>query len=310
MATGGHALMLIDGAGILGQVTHVYNSPFCFVASRFMTVAVGWRFGEKRDSPEEGWPEEGVTGPTPWCHGPAHPRLAGNELHIWWAELPLSDRSFSRVASTLSADERARADRFLFERHRQNYVGAHGILRDVLSRYLDRPPADFIFTHGPYGKPALENAELRFNLSHCEDRVLIAVIRAGEVGVDVERLRPIQGMEGMVTQFFAPGEIREIFALPPPLRQIGFFTAWTRKEAYVKAHGDGLTRPFDSFEVSAAPGSPPGLRNDEPLRNDAPKCSFRDIDLGPDHLGVAAVLGQIGQMRQMPWPGPLESQEP
>ncbi len=158
----------------------------------------------------------------------------------------------------LSADERVRAERFHFARDRVAFVAARGWLRLVLARYLSCGPDRIAFGYGQDGKPHLvpdEGApDLRFNLSHSGGRAALAVASAREVGIDLERIRPVS--DDLAARFFAPSEVAGLDALPKAQRLGAFFAVWARKEAYVKALGAGLTVRLDGFEVSHAPGAP------------------------------------------------------
>jgi len=163
------------------------------------------------------------------------------------------------VLKSLVPDERQRAERFRFERDRRRFIVAHGVLRDILGRYLKCSPAQVSFSYNQYGKPALaqesEAIGLRFNMSHSHEVALYALTRAREVGVDVELLREDFASLEIAERFFSRSEVALLNSLAPELRTDGFFNCWTRKEAYIKALGEGLSHPLDRFAVSLAPGS-------------------------------------------------------
>ncbi|HWA22965.1 MAG TPA: 4'-phosphopantetheinyl transferase superfamily protein [Caulobacterales bacterium] len=159
--------------------------------------------------------------------------------------------------AVLSKPERARASRFAFPVHGARYVAARSGLRRVLATYRGVSAADICLAEGPHGKPALaDETDLHFNLSHCEDVAFLAVTAAGEVGVDLEALRPFDS--GGVERFFSPQERKTLAATPEAERTRAFYQCWTRKEAVLKALGDGLARPLDSFDV-------------DPLSRDCPR---------------------------------------
>jgi 4'-phosphopantetheinyl transferase len=155
---------------------------------------------------------------------------------------------------TLPADEQAKAVSFRFLRDQNDYVSVRGALRDILSRYEHRSRADLEFCYGSHGKPGLDpqsNTQgLHFNVSHSDRLALCAVTRAGEVGIDVERIKPSAEQEMIAERFFSPPEIQALRAFPPVLRLDAFFGYWTRKEAYAKALGEGLWLDWTSFDVS------------------------------------------------------------
>lgn len=159
------------------------------------------------------------------------------------------------IAVPLGHDEQRRAERFVFDRDRRRYVAAHTALRVILGRFLGGNPADLQFAYGPRGKPRLVNAPIdaRFNLSHSEDRALIAFAIGREVGVDIEHTRTIEDLTGVAEQSFSSAEREWLRQTPPESRVEVFFRIWTRKESFIKAVGDGLHFPLDGFDVSAEP---------------------------------------------------------
>lgn len=184
------------------------------------------------------------------------------EVHVWWLSLDATRPDIDRLAGLLSKDERARAAQYCFERDRHRFVVGRGLLRTILGRYLGTDPARLAFDYGPHGKPALAGQAhddgLRFNLAHSQGVGVLAVARR-EVGIDVECRRPVPDAEQIAKTNFSALEHATFCALPPRLRTRAFFDCWTRKEAFVKAIGDGLTHPLDTFEVSFAPGAPAQL---------------------------------------------------
>jgi 4'-phosphopantetheinyl transferase len=174
-------------------------------------------------------------------------------VHVWLAMMPEGDRP---VAHALSAAERERAARFRFERHRAEYIHHHEALREILSGYTGAPPESVALACGEKGKPALDPpAAWRFNLSHSGPAALVAVAHEIEVGVDIERIRPLAHAEAIAARFFAPAECAALRGLPPEQREAAFFACWTRKEALLKASGDGLSRPLSSFAVPVDPAA-------------------------------------------------------
>jgi 4'-phosphopantetheinyl transferase len=188
------------------------------------------------------------------------PLLAG-DVHVWSVSLECARSIVSEAFDTLSGDERDRARRFHFERDSRRFVRARAALRQILGGYLEMDPADLSFRYGTHGKPALTGnaaGALSFNVSHSDELALIAVARPGvELGVDVEAIRSMPDADDIACRNFAPAEVARLSVLPAQMREAAFFRCWTRKEAYLKALGDGLARPLDSFEVT--------LRADEPV---------------------------------------------
>jgi 4'-phosphopantetheinyl transferase len=202
-----------------------------------------------------------------WCNPSSELTLSKSELHIWRAVLDPPEDYVRQLAQTLSADEGERAARFHFERDRRRFIVGRGELRALLGRYLGIEPERVRFRYGPRGKPHLEadtvgtvgDEALRFNLAHSHELVLYAFTRAREIGVDIEHVRPLPDAEQLAARFFSPGENAAWQALPESQHLEAFFNCWTRKEAYLKAIGDGLARPLDQFEVSLAPGEAAAL---------------------------------------------------
>src|SRR5271163_3956007 len=207
---------------------------------------------------------------TEWSSPPVTPELARGEIHVWSASLVTDEVTLRSLEATLVDEERERARRFIFERDRDRYVAARGILRDLLGQYLRCAPRSIEFAYGPYGKPAITGAASRsgicFNLSHSHGLAVVAIGREQEVGIDVELIRPEFAAEGIARRYFSAKEIDELSGLPAQMRTEGFFLCWTRKEAYIKAKGDGLQIPLDSFDVSLSPGSPATLCSDDEPR--------------------------------------------
>lgn len=237
-----------------------------------------------------------------WMPAPARLRPESHEVHVWRARLDLPAARLSSLAQTLAHDECARAERFHFVRDRKRFIAARGILRDVLARYVGISPAQIRLRYDPQGKPSLDGDLLQFNLSHSDDLTLVGVALGRAVGVDVERVRSGAADERMAKRFFSPRETEILLKLPASCRPPAFFRCWTRKEAFVKARGDGLSFPLDQFDVSLAPGAPAALLRvaDEP---EAPS-QWRLEDLGepgPGYVAAVAVQGHDWQLICWQW---------
>lgn len=183
--------------------------------------------------------------------------LNENEVHVWHAPLSALASELPRLGALLSPDERARAERFHFERDRNQFTLTRAILRSLLGEYCQVPAEDIAFDYGPRGKPVLRapaSMQLQFNVSHSHGMAAYAITRTCHVGVDVELVREVKEADGIVTSQFAPEEVAAYRALPVEARRRGFFYLWTRKEAYIKALGEGLGHPLDRFAVSLEPG--------------------------------------------------------
>jgi 4'-phosphopantetheinyl transferase len=233
--------------------------------------------------------------------------LAEDEVHVWRTALDRSDSSLRRLARVLSPDERARADRFVIERVRRRFVACRGALRMILGRYTGQAPERLRFLYGDYGKPVLAPsagiADLHFNVSHSEELALVAVARGREIGVDVERLRPLPGAERIAERFFSAPERTAIQALPAERKLEAFFTCWTRKEAYIKALGDGLGHPLDEFAVSLVPGEPARLWSvGDTGSGEEASWSLEALLPTPGYVAALAGRGRGWRMTSRPWP--------
>jgi 4'-phosphopantetheinyl transferase len=187
--------------------------------------------------------------------------LEADEARVYTLALDLDDATLRELEHELSADERARAARFLFEGHRRRFVAAHGQLRRILAGELGGAARELRFDTGPHGKPFLvDGGDLRFNLSHSADVALVALARGRELGVDVEEIAADRVTDGLAAFSFSPRELADFRALSGDAQVAGFFACWSRKEAFIKALGTGLALPLDSFDVTLAPDEPPRLR--------------------------------------------------
>lgn len=236
--------------------------------------------------------------------------LGSNEVQVWRASLHLGASRLDALLATLTADERARAARFHFPKDRDHFIAGRGLLRAILARHLDTDPATLCFRYGRRGKPALaipsDMGALRFNLAHSYGLALYAVTRAREVGVDLERMQP-RLEEGIAERFFSPREVAALRALPGDRQREAFFACWTRKEAYLKAKGDGLALGLDQFDVSLAPGEPAALLRTEGDPQEASRWSIRELDPAPGYAAALAVEGRNWHLTCWQWPDETEA---
>ncbi len=183
--------------------------------------------------------------------------LASHEAHVWLAHLPSARAGLEQLRSALSGDETSRAEKFHFVEHRERWQMTRGILRRLLARYLEAPASEITFTYNEHGKPALKHlagSGIHFNASHSGDYATFAFTRVAEVGVDIERIRDdMPRLDEIADRYFAPNERQQLFALPESERTEAFFMLWSRKEAFVKARGNGLFSGLDQFEITLDP---------------------------------------------------------
>lgn len=244
---------------------------------------------------------------TPWRTDARFEGLADGEVHVWRASL---DRSASEVETLfllLNHEERERAARFRFERDRNHFIVARGLLRVLLGRVLRAEPAGLSFVYGAYGKPALNvddgREEIHFNVSHSGGMALYALARDRRVGLDLEHIRADFASEEIAEHFFSKEEVRRLRALPEALRTEGFFNCWTRKEAYIKGRGEGLSFPLDRFVVSLSPHEPAELLSVEGSPVEASRWSLRCLQPGEGYVGAVAAEGRGWRLECWDWVG-------
>ena len=240
-----------------------------------------------------------------WDSPPKTLLLPNNAVHVWRASLHVSASELRAFEDTLAVDERARAERFHFQKHREHFMAGRGLLRHILSRYLDREPDQLRFCYNTYGKPTLTEetgAEgLCFNLSHSHGIALYAVTRHREIGVDIEYFRPDVEVEKLAERFFSPREAAVLRALPEHLRKEGFFNCWTRKEAYIKAEGKGMAIPLSAFDVSLTPGEPAVLLRSQNHPHETSHWSLQALSPAPGYAAALAVKGHDWDLKCWQW---------
>jgi len=227
------------------------------------------------------------------------PPLPCGEVHVWCVSLDDSPVPLSDLWAILSDEERQRAMRFPAQKDRERFITCRGLLREVLNSYTRSGPGHLRFGQGQYGKPFLTGAEsvFSFNASHCGSRALFAVARGGRVGVDIQSVRDDVNFERFAARFFSDHEQAELTALPLPCRRLAFFHGWVRKEAYLKARGDGLTFPLDRFSISLSPYAA-RLAVIAPDVPDPALWFLREIDPGGGgHVAALAVQGRRHRVR-------------
>ncbi len=217
------------------------------------------------------------------------PGFLAGQVHIWTMPTQAAEPVVAGLERVLSRDELERASRFRFPHLAGAYVITHGVLRLLLARYLDRDPAAISFEYGVQGKPAVsENPQLDFNLTHSEGMAAVAVTVGCALGLDLEHLRPISDIEEIAGRYFCPEEAAELLSLAPGQREQAFFRCWTRKEAYIKAVGDGLSCPLDSFQVTIQADMPARLVHIAGDRAAAARWTLHDLSLAPDYIAALA----------------------
>ncbi len=246
-----------------------------------------------------------------WSSAPERLVLETNQVHVWSGSLVAAPSTVQSLGHTLTPDEVTRADRFHFQKDRDHFIVARGILRLILSRYLEMEPGHLRFCYGAHGKPALaacsRDEMLRFNLPHSKGLAIYSITRGCEIGVDVEYMREdFPGFE-IAEQFFSPGEVATLRALAPNRRQEAFFTFWTLKEAYLKAQGQGLALPLDQLDVSEfSEGPAPSVADNDGLQ---PLSGWTLQKFAPaaGYIGALAVKGEAREVKWWRWLQPNAS---
>ena len=237
-----------------------------------------------------------------FCHcvffsPPVTLNLKSDIVDIWQACLDVDQSIFRQFGSMISTEERQRASRFHFERDRRRFVVSRGILRILLGRYLHTAPDRIQFRYGTEGKPALasDEADVRFNLSHSDSMALFGFTRGREIGIDLEKIRPEVPSQGLAELVFSISELRAWRSLPAHQQPEAFFTNWTRKEAYVKAMGKGMSFPIKNLTI--LPGGSRALIEGTAYRDEAPRWSVNQLDLGSEYAAALAVEGNDWSLR-------------
>ncbi len=222
--------------------------------------------------------------------------LAPHEVHVWRANLDLNPEQIEALLATLSPPEQERANRFHFSHDRRHFIAARGILRNILARYLGMAPEKLHFGYSDRGKPYLETTSasgmVQFNVSHSQGTALYAVTLGSDIGIDLEATRPVDH-HNLAKRFFSPTEAATLAMLPPESQPAAFFRAWTSKEAYLKATGEGLAGGLGSVEISINPDSPPQLLNIGGNPYLTERWSLQELKPGPGFTAAVAVEGPI-----------------
>ncbi|HSM54600.1 MAG TPA: 4'-phosphopantetheinyl transferase superfamily protein [Candidatus Sulfomarinibacteraceae bacterium] len=240
-----------------------------------------------------------------WLPPPQPLALDTDEVHVWRAALDLPHKQEQALWALLSDDEQERAARFHFERHRRRFIAARGLLRTTLARYLDCPPRPIRFRYGPQGKPALDHqdkagevAHIQFNVAHSADLALIAVTRDRRVGVDLEQRRPLSDAVQIAHRFFSPLEVAAVEAATGEQQLALFFQIWSRKEAFIKATGQGLSQPLADFDVVDPAGAPTPFVRLSPIIL-TPRWRILDLHPHPDFAAAVVAEGDGWQVRRL-----------
>jgi len=222
--------------------------------------------------------------------------LPEDEVQLWRVDLEIIGNNESRWKRLLSSDELKRASRFHFQRDRQRFIASRAVLRMILASYLATDPSGLTFSYSKKEKPslALRHAAsgITFNVSHSGGVALLAFTHDREIGVDVELVRRDFDVEAIARRFFSAHEQEQLAAVPPQDRVDAFFSCWTRKEAYIKATGDGLSLPLTQFDVSIAAGESSALLTTRPDPSEAKRWCIQQVPGGPGYVAALCVRGR------------------
>jgi 4'-phosphopantetheinyl transferase len=237
-----------------------------------------------------------------WLNPPDNLILSDEEAHIWRADLKANECFQSSFLKLLSPDEKNRAQKFRFAKDNRNFIIARGILRSLIGKYLEINPAEISFQYSEFGKPGIaDNNTLQFNISHSQNMALFAFTTKFNVGVDVEFVNPDIEVKDIAAKFFSTNEIMNLLALPEKQQALGFFNCWTRKEAFIKAVGEGLSFPLDKFEVSLEPNKPAKLLATDWQPDDVSKWSIYSMSPGENFVGSLAIEGLVEKVKFWNW---------
>ncbi len=242
-----------------------------------------------------------------WPSAPGSLELRRDEVHVFYASLEVSAPRLKALESTLFPYEQIRAEKFRFPNDREHYIAARGILREIIGAYLKKDPSRLVFKYNSYGKPFLLDdscaIELSFNLSHSGGAALYAFTRGRDVGIDIEYMRSDIVEDSIAEHTFSPNEVAVLRGLPRDIQMRAFFNCWTRKEAYIKARGQGLSIALDQFDVSLIPGEPAGLLKTEWDTGEQNRWTLKELDVGPEYAASLAVEDLGFNLKCWEWPG-------
>ncbi len=239
-----------------------------------------------------------------WQAPPSRPVLRPDQVHLWRVSLLHPPFPSDMLWRVLNEKEQARAGRYRFERDRRRFVAARGMLRVILARYAGVSPAAIRFEYSDYGKPSLpDRPDLAFNATDSGELMAVGVAQNRLLGVDIEQVRDDFGGLEIAERFFSPAEVATLRALPSHEQARAFFRCWTRKEAFIKAIGEGLSYPLHQFDVTLGPDEPPRLLRvaGEP---DAPRRWFlADFPLDPNYEGAIIAEMPVTDISYWSWGG-------
>ncbi len=223
-------------------------------------------------------------------------RLQEKEVHVWCAHLEPPAEQLVILERSLAEEEIQRAARFRFRRHRRRYIAGRGILRVLTGSYLNMAPEEVVFSYSKYSKPFLADHNLQFNLTHAESYALYAFCLTANVGIDLEKIRVLEDADNIAARFFAATEYARFLSLPQEQKYEAFFACWTRKEAFIKAIGEGLSYPLADFDVAFEPGKTGQINSIRGSKLAAQRWSLFALSPIPEYAAALIVEGQEWQI--------------
>ncbi len=228
-----------------------------------------------------------------------------DEVHVWHSFLHLTVSQINKMRSYLSSIEIERAAKFQFQKDKERYIASHGILREIIGRYTGTNPSCLSFIHNAFGKPFLYLDDniigLSFNLSHSHDLAVYALTLKRQIGIDIEFIRSDATRARTAEYVFSPREVARLRNLPAELQTAAFFNCWTRKEAFIKAKGNGLSIPLKQFDVSFVPGEPACLLGVEWDNGEAKRWRLHDLNVSKQYAAAVAVEGHDWKLKRWNW---------
>ena len=231
---------------------------------------------------------------------PVHfPHLSIDEVHVWHVNLlSEAEKQFDYYWNTLSIEEKERAHRFHFKKDRDQFVVAKGITRILLGKYILSAAKDIKFDFNSFGKPRLAgDYPIQFNISHAGGMGLFAFILHSPVGADIEKINPTIEVQKIAKRFFSSEETHKILNLPTAQQAKAFFTCWTRKEAFIKGHGEGLSLPLADFEVSILAEEPVAMLKIKWSPAEIHQWQLLKITVGNAYKAAVAIKGKVKKVR-------------
>lgn len=226
--------------------------------------------------------------------------LEEGTLHLWYVDV--GAKLDNRYYNLLSGEEKIKAGKYRFTRDQYMYITARAVLRILSGHYLKKDPIDIVFNYGPYGKPYFQDENsLMFNISHSGSKAILGFGKVSAIGVDIENIKDNFDVLGIAGKFFSKSEIKSLEETPQEEQNKAFFRCWTRKESFIKAKGDGLSLPLDSFSVTLDDDIKARLI--ETKWNPSEKESWEIFSFVPDdkYIGAVSVKGKVQKIKYWNW---------